>query len=58
MHTVLPLSQAFSTGGFLNLSGLAQEQLLADEIGFVRGIYRTRFLCDAVVWSRAERSLR
>ena len=44
LHTELPLSQAFSTGGFFNLSGLSQEQLLADEIGFLRGIYRTRFL--------------
>ncbi len=40
----LPLSQAFALGGFLNLSGLTQEQLLANEVAFVRAIYRTRFL--------------
>lgn len=42
--SALPLSQTFALGGFQNLSGLAQEQVLADEIAFVRAIYRTRFL--------------
>lgn len=40
----LPLSQRFALGGFLNVSGLAQDQLLADEVGFLRAVYRTRFL--------------
>jgi NTE family protein len=44
LSTHLPLSRAFALGGFLNLSGLVQEQLLANETAFVRAVYRTRFL--------------
>jgi len=44
LSTALPLSQAFVLGGFQELSGLAEQQVLADQVAFVRAIYRTRFL--------------
>jgi NTE family protein len=44
LGTVLPLSQRFAIGGFQNLSGLADEQILASDIAFARAIYRTRFM--------------
>jgi NTE family protein len=44
MKTTLPLAQAFALGGFQNISGLVDEQVLADEVAFIRAVYRTHFL--------------
>jgi NTE family protein len=44
LGSALPLSQAYTLGGFQNLSGLGDAQVLANEIAFVRAVYRTRFL--------------
>ena len=38
----LPIYRAFELGGFLNLSGLREDQLLANRVDFVRAIARTR----------------
>ena len=38
----LPPNEAFSLGGFLNLSGYREDQLLASRVMFVRGVFRQR----------------
>jgi NTE family protein len=39
----LPLDQAFALGGFLNLSGLREDQYLASRVAFTRLVVRHRF---------------
>ncbi|MBS0375391.1 MAG: patatin-like phospholipase family protein [Proteobacteria bacterium] len=38
----LPLAEAFTLGGFQNLSGLKRDQLLASRVAFVRAVVRER----------------
>jgi NTE family protein len=40
LGSVLPPSQAFSLGGFQNLSGYRADQLLANRVDFLRAVYR------------------
>ncbi len=44
MNSVLPLYRQFELGGFLNLSGLRQSQILANHVAFARLVVRHRLL--------------
>jgi NTE family protein len=44
LGTRLPAVQGFNLGGFQNLSGLREDQVLADRVSFLRATYRTRWL--------------
>ena len=39
----LPLDEAFTLGGFQNLSGYRRDQVLSDRVASLRGVYRQRF---------------
>ena len=44
LNSVLPLYRQFELGGFLNLSGLRQSQILANHVAFARLVVRHRLL--------------